>query len=512
MADEEHIFYLAGAAVVGTSTYGTYTLWLPDYSNDQQIEKWRLGAPIDRYECVTLNCKYTFKNPNPNPTDPKDAIHTLDEATLKLIERSEDKRLHADPWQDYFYSTVTVAVSAHLWGSLHNPPLPATHPGQAYRIQVVAKRTAGKPLYYLGYHAKVIGVGAHPIVRVYSWTDTPLAAVEVDFASKLFLEPGDHTTISATPKLNEEGALFIALPALHDLFIEPPKVPWNAGRHGSAKRVLAPPPPPAIVVSGTPDGWLQKARDVITNEGVATDENGVIAEITRLLDENSQRTAIELVSHSDDDNLLWIGGLRIDRAAFSQTSEPFKERLRGKQLRLVGCSTARGSKANAVLRALEGCLGVTALGTHGLIGTVDLGPNGSNSPDLFEGPSDKNNERSALQLTEADFRVAPEPFTESDRARLLEGLTRESIDFVETLLARMRPVHYPIPGLLRIPSTVIPLDVTDPAFPAARVDALFRHQLIRFTRGHGLSSFERLFWIRDQGTLEELSTLLEKAR
>lgn len=535
MADE-FVFYMAGAAIINILQPSEYKLWLLDHRDRDKVERWQRGKvnPIPANECITLNTKWTPTNLAPDGT-----VHTVDDIVAENLEPRLEKRLQEDMWSADFNATVTVAVSERLWNPLGRlqPLPPKPYDNQPYRLQLVAQKApSGEFRYYFGFHAKMIGTGSqHPIIQFFDWNHDKLGVDEVDLASDIFLPYGTRTTLPAKPTIDAEGALFVALDGWKKLpFLEPPKVPWNAGRHGLGwrKRInpnipkeardeaddsprtrrpnntVANAAPPVAVVSDGQDSWLAAARNTVIDEGTASDQSSIIREISRLLDEHSEHAAIELISHSDDDNLLVFDGWTVHRDAFRNAPRAFKDRLRGRTIRLVGCSTAHGAAARAVLRSLETNLQVTALGTRGLVGLANLGPEGSDvqqRPRLFVGPGpqasrDGDQDSSGLYIIQAsDLAPAgdPRPLTEVDREALMSGLASEFRIAVAQILDLVPPVYYAFPGLLRKPSATRRLVPADPGGLPGRIDALYLGQLIRLTRGTWRQSdyIERLFWV-----------------
>lgn len=535
MADE-HVFYIAGAAVVGVSSINQYKLWLLDWRNKGKRDRWLAGGKVPDSECVQFCSDFTFESQ-------KGEIHTVDDRIVKRFELNEDKRLYSDVWHAPSYTTVTVFVSTELWNKLADAdkPLPPKPHDELYRIQLLARRDGGGAVkYYFGFHAQVVAMApsGRPIVKFFSWEDKLLGMAEVDLASSDFEPQGKYTTIA--PAVGADGALFVATDAFKDnlrfLAEGSPKVPFGAGQHGVSRdaaraRTSAARPKlaasatvpdanaaPVVVASGGMDDWLEEAREIVVGEGCANDESGVAREISRLLDSMRGRDAIELLSHSNDDNLLTFDGWTVNTDAFLDESQSFKDLLRGKVIRLVGCSTARGRKAKRVLRAMQDKLGVIALGTRGLIGTGDLSPEGSapaERPHLFEPPDTDDSANSGepedvFRITDTEIRRGGNPvaFAATDRERLLAELTPESRRVAEQVLGLMPAVTYPFQGILRKPTATIPLVATPVGLPG-RIDALFRGQLVRFTRGRWRQPgrIESLFWVPDpqlQARLQEI--------
>jgi hypothetical protein len=538
---DEHVFYIAGAAVVGVASAEEYTLWLLDHTNDDKLNKWDAGAKVDDLDKkrIVVHPAFTFESPGPGGV-----IDTVDDQVMKKLEKRVEKRLRTNLWRKQFSSAATVVVSETLLNQIAevDRPLPKGHRDQPYRLQLLARRDdAGAVKYYFGFHVKVIATASsgHPIVRFFDWEDRKLGSDEVDLSSPAFEPQGKYTKIPPAPPIGSEGALFVALDAFSTLlFLDAPKVPFGAGQHaaghphdeqvaGGAVARVAPAsatvePPPIVVASGGQDSWLAAAREVVVGEGVAKDEDGVIREITRLLDSARDRNAIELLSHSDDDNLLTFDGWTVDVDAFVAASAPFKDSLRGKVIRLVGCATARGPRAQDALRALQDHLGVAAFGTGGLIGTTDLSPEGSapaKRPQLFEQPdsdaqADAAKESAEFLVTDQELRRGGAPFAllADDRSALVAGLTPESRRVAKSVLGLMPSVAYPFTGILRKPSATLVLTPDHSASPPGRpgrIDALFRGQLIRFTRGQrGRAGYlERLFWIEDTSVRAQLQEI-----
>lgn len=525
--ETEHVFYIAGAAIVGVHAKGDYDLWLLDYSNDVAVQDWNNGSPVPVSTLdgrIRVNTAYTVERPGPGGE-----VDCIEDATMKLLEPEDNERLSSDVW---FVSKTpaTVAVSSRLWDSILEAkrPLPyrplPSQDHQAYRLCVVARRAAsGDVRYYVGFHVEVIAVAPHLVVRFFSWTDRPLGAEQIDLTgSKVDPPSRGHTKIGAQGpvQLGDSGALFVALDSFDKLpFLSGPKVPFGGGI-GALQAAAVPAgmtaagsstptmvrEPPAVVVSADGDDWLDAVRTKITvPKKVMRDEPSALAALTSWFHEDPDRDEIELISHADDSHVLAVGTWRLTRTAFQDAPKALLERLRDRTMRIVGCATAHGAKANETLCYLRKELGLKAFGARGLIGTPDLTSTGT---DLVQRSSDFVPPSCGRGRVAAEGYVVkasdllrggnPRELTLEDRELLFGGLSelhRKRIDEVGGTLLR-RP-YFTYPGLLQRPSawTLLPSAGPD---GACRIDSLFQGQLIRIVAA-GASPMRReyLFLVSD---------------
>jgi hypothetical protein len=522
-----HVFYVAGARIVNVTKFGQYKLWLLDYTNETKISDWRNGKPIPDAECITIEYSSTFES---NPANPD--VHILDDDTLAKLQRDLKKRIQPDLWSDAFSTEITVAVSQNLWSKISpaNHPLPPHPHREPYRIQVLARKfDSGSTAYFMGFHVEVIVPGQHPVLRFFNAVNRNVGADEVDLSSTDFEPAGAYTTISASSKKGDSGALFVSLDAMSTtlpfLRGEGPKVPFGAGgnfaRNPAIRNVQSAlhataevsNSPPVVVISNTSDSWLKAARDEVDGEGHAVNKKDVINEIKRLLKQFPERDAVELVSHSNSDNLLRIGSWVLDQNAFLNSDEEFRDLVKGKEIRILGCATATGEAANKTLLAMQKKLNVAARGTRGLVGTVDLSAEGSDPArraSLFVAPSETAEDAdSRISVTELLRGGPPVKIEPAQHEALVAGLTSESRLVAREILRLVGDGRaYSYPGLLRLPSATIPLHDESGA-PVGRIDALFRGQLIRFTWDETSTQPRReyLFLVEDEGTREQLQGL-----
>lgn len=278
---------------------------------------------------------------------------------------------------------------------------------------------------------------------------------------------------------------------------------------------------PNVVASNADDDWLEHARDIVQGEESAGDEAGVIQKLAALFQAHPERDSFELLSHSNDDDLLKIGTWVVGTTAFQTASQDFKNQLRGKTIRLVGCNTAESDEANDVLLALESNFGLQAYGATGIIGLADLDAGGSKSnerADRFTRPTPgaSGTHAKAVGAGRGDHRLAPvhavtesellragpwKPFTTTDRQTLRVGLVAESGQKLDAMFGNLPDRYYQFRGLLRIPSSTTYLKTMTPDNNprAGRVDTYFSGQLVRITRApyQGAPFLEYLFWHPD---------------
>jgi len=474
---EEHVFYVAGAVIVGVRRLGEYRLWLIDGTNEQTVRRWQAGEPVPESDCIDLNCNYTFEH-----SGPQGQIHTIDSNVYAKYEQKSERRLAAEALVA-FHSPGSVAISETLWTQIppDRRPLPPFR-DQPYRLQVIARRSAtGAYSYYAGFHVKIAkkGAGTHADVQFFTWTglDGPVATYTLDLQGPAVLPAGDHTTVKDE---GDEGALFVSFDQLGNggamPLLEAPKVQYSGGAPGTdglgravAAESIEPHVRPLLVVSSGSDSWLQSVRAQFKADREVEGEAGVLRAIDELVTQFGERREVQLISHSNDDNLLVFGQWTLNEYAFAGASADLKRKLAGKVLRLVGCNTANGGRARATLHALASRLGVIAKGVGGLIMVPDFGPDG-----LLP-------ERSTLL---GDGTLAGRREAEVDRVAMLAGLDDRSRRAVQKVLATVDRVPlrgFDVKGLLRKPSEQVALSGPDGA-PAGSIDRLFRGDMVRIAR------------------------------
>jgi len=436
---------------------------------------------------------------------------------MKILRPDLDDRLSGNVWRRG-KTPAAVAVSNDLWQSIRDDkkPLPLD-PNDGYRLRIVARKSpAGGIRYFLGFYTEVIASsGGIPVVRFYSWTNRLLGTEVVDFASGAFDLPGaGHTMIDPENGINQ-GALFVALDRFSMFsFLSGPKVPWTGGTGvGRLTEVGARERPslgaasdaPCVIAGGDTDDWLAAVRKRLETEVPVLDEAKAMAVLAEWKTSSRQSDAIELVSHSNDDNILAIGAWRLRRGAFQNVPRDVRAWLKHKTIRVVGCSTAIGSVANDVLRYLEEEFEVFAYGAVGVVGIPDLVPTGTNQAlrgEIFMRPHEPSEGDLTREnyITESALRRGGDarPFSNADRDLVFGSLAagfRNRFDELEALLLN-RP-YFTYPGLLRLPSAYTQLPARPDARRRVRVDSLFHGRLIRIVATETSGRSEYLFLLTD---------------
>ncbi|HEX7841105.1 MAG TPA: hypothetical protein VF469_26690 [Kofleriaceae bacterium] len=255
-----------------------------------------------------------------------------------------------------------------------------------------------------------------------------------------------------------------------------------------------------IVMGDGTDDWLVAARKVVDGEKKAHDPAGIYSALTALLQQIPTPDAVELISHSQENNYLKLGEKAVlDANSMRDAPADLVDKLSGKTLRIVGCYTAVGDLANAALAAIGQALGMEIWGTTGLIGTSDLYPGGlkpNEHAKLLKRPATQSS-HSAITVTEDDLARGgpPTPFTADLRERLFRSVNDHGRQVLDNLLPPSLDHYYTYPGLLRVPSSQSPLYAVDsPQRIIGRLDVLFQDQLLRVTRSDwGPDPVEYLF-------------------
>ncbi|MBC7973556.1 MAG: DUF4347 domain-containing protein [Myxococcales bacterium] len=543
--DTEHVFYIAGTAILGVHAKGDYDLWLLDRRiGNSIVEAWDRGgpAPQDAYGGrIRLNVAYTVETPGPNGE-----VHCIPYTVLwdaDGLKYDFEECLSDDVW-NYSITPAVVAVSKPLWDAVpsHVLPLPTKHV-EDYRLRIVARRDAsGSVRYYLGFHVEVVAVEPSLQVQFYDWGNIAMGiATTIDLTAPSIDPPSrGHTTIGASGsvQLHDTGALFVAVDsfATEFSFLIAPKVPFGGGAGGSYPARRRVPEgarrffertnePPAVVISDERNDWLDDVRDTIT---VPTkpmhDEASAQEAVMSWLTESRNRDAIELISHANDHHVLAVGAWRLTAGAFRDAPAAFEAALRGKTLRIVGCATARGAHAREALCDLKQRFGLRVFGTRGLIGTADLTYTGTD-------PAQRRSDFVVPRCSAANL-ISPEEsdadeyvVTQEELERGGPGGTFDSAEHdvvfgglsdavwapllkLGDMLLKRRVFAYP--GLLQLPTVSRGYPVGGTLGGTLRVDALFRGQVLRLVRiSPSIGRREYLFLLSNPGERARVATAFD---